>query len=287
MAKLLSGKAVAEELKTALSARAAALAAQGVAPTLAILRLGDDPADENYIKSIRKRAEAVAVGLRQVNVPMDAPEADILAAMDALAANPGVHGILLCQPIPRPVRHLTADLLARLPAEKDVDGATAASAAAMLLGREGFRPCTAEACVTVLDYYGIDCTGKNAVVIGRSNVIGKPAALLLMDRNATVTVCHTRTADLAAETRRADILLCSAGRAGLIGAGHVKPGAVVLDVGANWDPEARKIVGDVRLAEVEPLAEAVTPVPGGVGMVTSSVLMAHVLTAAEKSCSHR
>lgn len=284
MAQILSGKPVAEALKTELLTRSHALQAKGVQPTLAVFRLGDDPADGNYIQSIRRRAEAVGVTLREVNLPADEDSAIILAAMENLAADPTVHGILMCQPLPRAVRSLTEALLARLPAEKDVDGATAASAAALFLGQgEGYHPCTAAACMKMLDFYGIECRGKTAAVIGRSAVIGKPAAMLLLNKNATVTICHTKTADLAAVCRASDIVLASAGCARLVGAEHVKEGAVVLDVGANWDAEAGKIVGDVRFDEVEPLAGAISPVPGGIGMVTASILMEHVISAAENA----
>ena len=279
MEKILSGKPAMQHYVDALKARVEKLS---VKPGLCVVWVGDDPSAESYGASIRRRAEMVGVELRTVNLPGSASQADVLACIDALNADDSVHGVLLYLPLPGALHGCEDTICARLDPKKDVDGVTAASAAALYLGEPGgFAPCTAEACLRVLEYYDVPLAGKNACVVGRSRVIGKPAAMLLLQKNATVTVAHSRTADLAAVTRGADVLIAAAGSAGLITKDHVKPGAVVVDVGANW--QDGKMVGDVRFDEVEPLAAAITPVPGGVGMVTSTVLMEHVITAAEKA----
>ena len=260
----LLGKPVAEALREQLRQRIAALRQRGITPTLAVLHLGNDPAEAAYLQSIRRQCEGIA--LREITVPAEG----LLPAMEALAQDAAVHGILPFLPLPEPLRELERDLLARLPAKKDVDGLTEASAAGVYLGKPvGFTPCTAEACLRLLDAYGIDCTGKHAVVVGRSAVVGKPVAHLLLQRNATVTVCHRKTADLAAETRRGDIVVAAAGCPELLGRDHIRPGAVVLDVGTP--------AGDVQKG----LDATVSPVPGGVGAVTTAVLLEHVVRAAE------
>ena len=216
-------------------------------------------------------------------LPGNVPPQELLAAIDAVNGDASVHGCLLLRPLPSHLREAEAAICSRLLPEKDVDGMTDASAAAVYLGRaEGFAPCTAEAVTVLLDHYGIDCAGKRAVVIGRSPVVGRPAAMLLLARNATVTVCHTRTADLPAVTREADILVTAAGAAGSLTAAHVRPGQTVIDVSANWDAEKNTIVGDADESAAS-VVDAITPVPGGVGAVTSTVLMAHVIRAAERA----
>ncbi|MBQ7565685.1 MAG: cyclodeaminase/cyclohydrolase family protein [Oscillospiraceae bacterium] len=276
-----TGKPVADALNDSLRDRADALRKKGVEPTIALLRVGADPAAENYAASIRRRAAAATVSVREQTLPGTAKRDDVLGAIRALNGDDTVHGILLFLPLPKHLRGDEKAIRAALAPEKDVDGVTAQSAAGTYLGEQrGFTPCTAEACMKMLDFYGYDCTGKRAVVVGRSAVIGKPVSMLLLGRNATVTVCHTRTKDLASETKNADLVLATAGRAGLIGRGHLGPGAVVLDVGANWDAATGTLVGDLQPDAAEVTA-AYTPVPGGVGVVTSTVLMEHVIEAAE------
>ena len=198
-----------------------------------------------------------------------------------MSVDESIHGLLLYLPLPAPLHGNEAEVLKHLAPEKDVDGVTEWSAAKLYLGKvDGFAPCTAEACIRLMDFYGVEFAGKTACVVGRSGVIGKPVAMLLLGRNATVTVAHSKTEDLASAASQADILVACAGRAGLIGAEHVKEGAVVIDVGANWMDG--KIVGDVAFEEAEAVADAISPVPGGVGMVTSTVLMEHVVLAAER-----
>jgi len=265
-----------------LSLRAAALKERGIQPTLAVLRVGEDPAAENYEASIRRRAEMVGVSLRSVTLAETVSLEAVCDAIRTLNDDAAVHGVLLYLPLPGALKGREKEVCACLAPEKDVDGVTETSAAALYLGTgAGYAPCTAEACLRLLEHYEVPLAGARACVVGRSSVIGKPAAMLLLQKNATVTVAHSRTRDLAAVTREAEVLIAAAGSAGLITADHVRPGAVVVDVGANW--QDGKMVGDVVYEDVLPFAGGITPVPGGVGMVTSSVLMEHVLTAAEKN----
>lgn len=273
MAEIWSGKPVAARLTAAVRARADALRARGIVPTLALLRVGDDPDAARYAASICCRAEAASVAVRSENLPETASREDVLRAIAAHNAADEVHGILLFLPLPRRLRADEKAICAAVAPEKDVDGVTPRSAAGTYLGEPwGFTPCTAEACVKVLEHYGFDCAGKRAAVVGRSAVIGKPAAMLLLGRNATVTVCHSVTAELAAETRRAELLIAATGKRGLFGREHLAPGAVVLDVGG----------GELR-ADAAEIAAAYTPAVGGVGAVTSAVLMEHTVRAAENA----
>ena len=289
MAKLLLAKEVTASMAEKLRLRVAALREKGVTPTLAIVRCGENPSDLAYERSACSRAEQVGVAVDKLVLPGDVSKEELLAKLDTLNADDTIHGVLLLRPLPE---HLKADqdeICNRLLAEKDVDCMTDLSNAGVFTGRDpGFAPCTAQACMEILDYYGIDCTGKNAVVIGRSLVVGKPAAMLLLARNATVTVCHTKTADVAAAARNADILVSAAGALGSLTKNHVRPGQVVIDVSVNWDPAkitdkgTGGMAGDAVFSEVEPIVDAITPVPGGVGGVTGAVLISHVVEAAER-----
>lgn len=283
MAKLLTGREAAAALTAALQHRCAALARRGVTPKLVILRCGGDEADGAYLRGALKRGTLCGVDVEVRSLPENVPPQALLDAIDAVNGDASVHGCLLLRPLPPHLRTAEPDICDRLLPEKDVDGMTDASAAAVYLGRaEGFAPCTAEAVTVLLDHYGIDCAGKRAVVIGRSPVVGRPAAMLLLARNATVTVCHTRTADLPAVTREADILVTAAGAARSLTAAHVRPGQTVIDVSASWDAAKNTIVGDADESAAS-VVDAITPVPGGVGAVTSTVLMAHVIRAAERA----
>lgn len=283
MAKLLTGREAAAALTAALQHRCAALARRGVTPKLVILRCGGDEADGAYLRGALKRGTLCGVDVEVRALPENVPPQALLDAIDAVNGDASVHGCLLLRPLPPHLRTAEPDICDRLLPEKDVDGMTDASAAAVYLGRaEGFAPCTAEAVTVLLDHYGIDCAGKRAVVIGRSPVVGRPAAMLLLARNATVTVCHTRTADLPAVTRTADIIVTAAGAAGSLTADHVRPGQTVIDVSVNWDAAQNTAVGDADDSAAS-IVDAVTPVPGGVGAVTSTVLMAHVIRAAERA----
>ena len=290
MAKQLLGKEVVAAMNERLQARVAALKEKGVSPKLAIVRCGADHSDLAYEKGAEKRAALIGVEVQEFLLPEDVTKEALLAQIDAINADDSIHGCLMFRPLPK---HLKADqdeICNRLAAEKDVDCMTDLSNAGVFTGKRlGFAPCTPEACMEILDYYGIDCKGKNAVVIGRSLVVGKPAAMMLMAKNATVTVCHTKTVDTAAIARQADILISAAGVLNSLTKDYVRPGQVVIDVSINWDenkPNAKGgkggIAGDAVYDEVEPIVAAITPVPGGVGCVTTSVLLRHVIEAAER-----
>ena len=277
MARLLTGREAAAALTAELRERAAALALRNVTPRLAILRCGENEADGAYL-----RGALCGVDVAVRTLPETVSRQALLDAIDAVNGDASVHGCLLLRPLPPHLRDAEAEICGRLLPEKDVDGMTDISAAGVYLGRDqGFAPCTAEAVTVMLDYYHIDCAGKRAVVIGRSPVAGRPAAMLLLARNATVTVCHTGTVDLPAVTRTADIIVTAAGAAGSLTAAHVRPGQTVIDVSVNWDAARNAMVGDAD-AGAASVAAAITPVPGGVGAVTSTVLMRHVLRAAER-----
>ena len=290
MAKQLLGKEVNEALVAALQTRTAALKEKGVQPTLGIIRLGENPSDLSYEKGATKRAEEVGVAVKNYILPEDASKEDVLKVIDEVNADASVHGVLMFRPLPK---HLKADqdeICNRLAPCKDVDSMTHMSNAGVFEGQDlGYAPCTPAACMEILDYYGIDCKGKNAVVIGRSLVVGKPAAMMLMGKNATVTVCHTKTVNTAEICKGADIIVTAAGVLNSLTKDFVREGQIVIDVSMNWNPE--KITskgkggmsGDCVFDEVEPIVEAITPVPGGVGAVTTTVLMKHVVEAAEKA----
>ncbi len=292
MAKQLLGKEVTDALNAKLTERASALKAKGVTPTLGILRIGEDPSDLSYERGATKRAELIGIEVQKFLLPGDATKEQVLAAIDELNANDAIHGVLMFRPLPKHLKADTDEICNRLDPKKDVDCMTDLSNAGVFEGRSdlGFAPCTPAACMEILDYYGIDCKGKNAVVIGRSLVVGKPAAMMLMGKNATVTVCHTKTVNTAEICRNADIIVSAAGVLNSLTKDYVREGQVVIDVSINWDenkPNAKgglgAIAGDAVYSEVEPIVAAITPVPGGVGSVTTSVLMKHVIEAAERA----
>ena len=267
MAVILTGKPVADALSADTGRRAGALRQRGVSPRLVILRCGENEADGAYIRGAVKRGALCGVEVELRALPADATAADVREAIREINGDGSVHGCLLLRPLPPPLR-------------EDVDGMTPASAAGVYTGHgQGFAPCTAQACVELLRYYGVEMAGKHAVVIGRSAVVGRPAAMLLLREDAAVTVCHSRTPDTAALTRQADIIITAAGVRSSLTAAHVRPGQTVVDVSVNGDGSA--LCGDADFAAVEPVVDAITPVPGGVGAVTSSVLMAHTVRAAE------
>ena len=289
MAKRLLGKEVNEALVASLQTRTAALREKGITPTLGIIRLGENPSDLSYEKGATKRAEEVGVEVKNFVLPENATKEEVLAVIDQVNADDSIHGVLMFRPLPKHLKNDQDEICNRLAPCKDVDSMTHMSNAGVFEGQDlGYAPCTPAACMEILDHYGIDCKGKNAVVIGRSLVVGKPAAMMLMAKNATVTVCHTRTVNTAEICKNADIIVTAAGVLNSLTADFVRPGQVVIDVSMNWNPE--KITtkgkggmsGDCVFDEVEPIVEAITPVPGGVGAVTTSVLMKHVVEAAEK-----
>ena len=279
MAEILKGAPVAKAISQQVALRAAALTERGITPTLAIVRIGERPDDISYEKGAVKRCDSCGVAVRHVILPADVSQDELISAIEGLNDDPAVHGILMFRPLPRYIDE--AAVCDSIAPEKDMDGVTEGSMAGIFSGSgKGYPPCTAQACIEILDHYGVDLHGKSVTIVGRSNVIGKPAAMLLLGRNATVTVCHTKTADIGAECRRADIIVAAAGKAGVISADHVSPGQIVLDVGINVTPEG-KLTGDVDFDAVEPIVSAITPVPGGVGSVTTAVLVKHVVSAAE------
>jgi methylenetetrahydrofolate dehydrogenase (NADP+)/methenyltetrahydrofolate cyclohydrolase len=281
-ARLIDGTALAQRLRAEVAVRASVLAARGPAPGLAVILVGDDPASAVYVRNkVRACAEA---GVRSVFEKYDATlgEAALLARIDALNADPTVHGILVQMPLPK---HIAPQrVIERIATAKDVDGYSVLSAGELVSGLPGFRPCTPYGCMKLIESTGIDLRGKHAVVIGRSNTVGKPMALLLLQSNATVTICHSATADLGRHTRQADVVVAAVGRRNMLTADMVKPGAVVIDVGMNRD-DAGKLCGDVDFAAVSQVASAITPVPGGVGPMTIAMLLVNTLEAAERAAS--
>ena len=280
MAQRLLGRPVAEAIKEDLARRVAALAEKGVTPRLAVIRLGEDPGDMAYERSILRNCEKLGCAAQSMALPPVISQEALIDRIEQVNADPAIHGCLLLRPLPK---HMdSAKVCDALAPEKDLDGMGCRALGALFAGREdAFAPCTAQACLEMLKYYGIDPAGKRAAVVGRSLVIGRPVGQLLLHADATVTLCHSRTPDLPAVCREADILIVAVGRAGMIGAEHTRPGQVILDVGVN--SVEGKLCGDVRTEEAEETAAAVSPVPGGVGAVTPSVLMAHLVEAAERA----
>ena len=288
MAKQLLGKEVTAAMNEKLQQQVAQLKQQGVTPKLGIIRCGENPSDLSYEKGATSRAELIGVEVEKFVLPADVSKEDLIAQIEALNADDSIHGVLMFRPLPAHLKAEESEICNHLKPEKDIDCMTDLSNAGVFMGKKlGFAPCTPQACMEILDYYGIDCRGKSAVVIGRSLVVGKPAAMMLMAKNATVTICHTKTKDVAAVARQADILVSAAGVLNSLTKDYVRPGQVVIDVSINWDPSKKEgkggIAGDAVFGEVEPIVEAITPVPGGVGSVTTSVLIGHVVEAAQRT----
>lgn len=281
MAELLKGAPVAEALNEKLIQKVTALEARGVTPSLAILRVGERGDDVAYEKGAIKRCEKVGVRVKQVVLPGDVSQDALIQTIRELNADPSIHGVLIFRPLPK---HMDETLVCNtLAPEKDIDGITFGSNAGVFTGSPiGYPPCTPQACMEILDYYGIDPKGKKAVIIGRSLVVGKPAAMMLIQRHATVTICHTRTVDMPAVCRDAELLVVAAGKAKVVDKNYLSPGQIVLDVGINVD-ETGNLCGDVDLEQAGPIVKSITPVPGGVGTVTTSVLVKHVVEAAERA----
>ena len=282
MAELLKGLPVAKALTEELAGRVEALKAQGVTPTLAIVRVGERDDDLSYERGATKRCDAVGIAVRKYVLDAACTQDELMGVIAEVNDDQAIHGCLMFRPLPKTLDEAAA--CAALDPAKDVDCITGGSLFGVFANRSvGFPPCTAEACIQLLDHYGYELTGANVTVVGRSLVIGKPVSMMLQARNATVTMCHTRTRDLAAECRKAEVLVVAAGHIGTVGADAVSAGQTVIDVGINWDEAAGKLCGDVAFDEVEPLVGAITPVPGGVGSVTTAVLAKHVVEAAERT----
>jgi methylenetetrahydrofolate dehydrogenase (NADP+)/methenyltetrahydrofolate cyclohydrolase len=285
MTTLIDGKKIARDVRTRVAEEVAALGgsgpalglAPGLAPGLATILVGDDPASAVYVANKRRAIREAGMVDFHRSLPGTASQAEVAAVIDALAADPAVSGILLQLPLPEGLD--SAALIDRIPVGKDVDGLTTASAGLLARGERGLRPCTPSGVIELLDAEGVALKGAHAVVVGRSQLVGRPMGQLLLQRDATVTVAHRHTTGLAALTRAADVLVVAAGVPGLVGAEHVKPGATVVDVGIHRTPAG--LTGDVRTAEIDGIAGRVTPVPGGVGPMTIAMLMVNTLRAAQ------
>ena len=278
MAQILLGKEVTASLNEEIEEKVKKLKEHQVMPKLGIIRIGEKQDDIAYERNAVKRCEKLSVAYEKFLLPEDVTEEMVIDTIQKLNKAEDIHGVLIFRPLPS---HLDEEkILNTLAVEKDVDGITNLSMAGIFAGKEmGYAPCTASACIRILDHYGIDCTGKKVVVIGRSLVVGKPAAMMLIKKNATVTVCHTRTVDVPSVVKEADIVVVAAGKAGVIDGSYLREGQIVIDVGINVNEEG-KLCGDVNFEEAEKIVEAITPVPRGVGGVTTSILLEHVVDAA-------
>ena len=278
-AVLIDGNALSRELRADVAMRAARLKARGVTPGLAVVLVGDNPASQVYVRNKVKACEDSGLHSVLEKYDADLSEAALLARVDALNNDPAIHGILVQLPLPA---HIDAQkVIEAISPAKDVDGFHIASAGALMTGMPGFWPCTPYGCMKMLESIGYELKGKHAMVIGRSNIVGKPMALMLLQQNATVTICHSGTRDLGALTRQADVIVAAVGKRNVLTADMVKPGAVVIDVGMNRNDEG-KLCGDVDFAGVREVAGWITPVPGGVGPMTITMLLVNTLEAAER-----
>ena len=278
-ANILDGKILSAEIKAEVSRRVASLKERGVTPGLAVILVGDDPASEIYVRNKGKGCEETGMLSRTIRMDAEISQEALEAEIEQLNRDPAIHGILVQLPLPRHLDEQAA--LARILPEKDVDGFHLINAGHLLTGTEGVLPCTPKGAMYMIKSTGLDLTGKEAVVIGRSNIVGKPMAMMLLQENCTVTLCHSRTKDLAEHTRRADILVAAVGKAGFVTADMVKAGAVVIDVGINRVDG--KVCGDVDFEHVKEKAGWITPVPGGVGKMTIAMLLANTADAAERT----
>lgn len=284
MAKLLKGAPVAARLTEETAARAAELGSRGIVPTLCLIRVGERADDLSYERGLLKRAASAGVDVRKVVLDPTCSQGELMVAIFAANEDPAVHGILMFRPLPASLDEVAA--CEAIAPEKDVDCLTSASLARVFTDSgEGYAPCTADAVMHLLSAAGVSLEGARVTVVGRSLVIGRPVAMMLQAANATVTMCHSKTRDLAECCRESDVLVVACGRARMVGADCVRPGQVVVDVGINWDESAGRLVGDVDFGAVEPVVDAITPVPGGVGSLTTAVLMKHVVQAAERAAA--
>lgn len=278
-ATVIDGKETAKTIREELAIETKALAEKGIVPGLTVILVGNDPASESYVKGKIKGCAEVGIRSELICMEPTVTQEELLAEIERLNQNPNVHGILVQLPLPKHIAE-TAVIDAISP-EKDVDGFHPISVGNMLIGNETFLPCTPHGVIELIKRTGTEISGKHAVVVGRSNIVGKPVAMLLLQENATVTVCHSRTPDLAAITRQADILVVAVGKANMVGSEHVKPGTVVIDVGVNRI-DTGKLVGDVKFDEVKEIASHITPVPGGVGPMTITMLLKNTVRSAER-----
>lgn len=281
MATILKGAPVVAAMNKKNAAKCAALKEKGIVPTLAVVRVGQREDDISYERGVTKRCETIGVMVQKIQLPADASQGELLEVIQQINEDDTIHGCLLFRPLPKHMDDRT--IRAALAPEKDIDGITDPSLAGVFTNTPvGFPPCTAQACLEILDYYGVPLSGKRATVVGRSLVVGKPVAMMLDRKNATVTMCNSRTQNLAAICQEADVVVVAMGKMGAIQGDCLRKGQVVVDVGIHVN-EAGKLCGDVAFDEAEPVVEAITPVPGGVGTVTTSVLVGHVVEAALRS----
>ena len=281
-AKLIDGKAVSQKIKVQVKERVEKLAQEGIIPGLAVVLVGENSASLTYVKNKKKTCEALGMRSDLHQFPDTLTEQELLSKIDELNQDPEIHGILVQLPLPQQIDEFK--VISAISPEKDVDGFHPISVGNMMIGKDAFLPCTPHGIMELLSHYGIDPAGKHAVVIGRSNIVGKPIGQLLLQKDATVTYCHSKTKDLAQFTAQADILIAAIGRAKFIDHSFIKPGAVIIDVGMNRD-ENGKLCGDVDFEDVQETAGFVTPVPGGVGPMTIAMLMGNTLESAEKGLS--
>jgi methylenetetrahydrofolate dehydrogenase (NADP+)/methenyltetrahydrofolate cyclohydrolase len=282
-AQLIDGNALAKKIRAEVAERAAALTAKGEQPGLAVILVGDDPASQVYVSHKVKDCESSGVRSVLDRYPATMSEADLLKRIDALNRDGSIHGVLVQMPLPK---HIDPQkVIAAIATTKDVDGFSVLSAGELASGLPGFSPCTPYGCMKLIETTGIDLRGKHAVVIGRSNTVGKPMAQLLLQANATVTICHSATADLGHHTRQADVVVAAVGRRNTLTADMVKPGAVIIDVGMNRKDDG-KLCGDVDFDGVAQVAGWITPVPGGVGPMTRAMLLVNTIEAAERKATH-
>ena len=285
MAKIIDGKEIAKNTREQIAAEVSSFIEKtGVTPGLAVIIVGDDPASQVYVRNKKKACVEAGMNSWVIEMPKETTQDGLMAEIERLKADSNVHGILVQLPLPEGLDE--GAVIAAIPPEKDVDAFHPVNVGKIMLGDYDFLPCTPAGVMRMLEYEGIDPAGKECVVVGRSNIVGKPQALLLLQKNGTVTICHSRTKDLASVTRRADILVVAVGKADFITGDMVKEGAVVIDVGMNRRADG-KLTGDVDFASVEPKAGAITPVPGGVGPMTITMLLRNTLTAAKKSVGER
>ena len=280
MARILSGKEFAARIKEDAARGVAELKAAGVLPRLAVIIVGSDPASEVYVRNKQRTCEELGIRSDHIALPAETTKEELLACIEELNVDPEVHGILVQLPLPAQIAEDEEEILSHIDPRKDVDGFHPVNVGHLVLGAPGLRPCTPAGCIRMLDYAGIPIEGAHAVIIGRSNIVGKPMAHLLLERNATVTICHSRTQNLAAIARTADILVAAVGRPRFVTADMVKPGATVIDVGINRIAP-KQLVGDVDFDAAAAVAGAITPVPGGVGLLTVAMLMENVVQAAK------
>ena len=280
MARILSGKEFAARIKEDAARGVAALKAAGVLPRLAVIIVGSDPASEVYVRNKQRTCEELGIRSDHIALPVETTKEELLACIEELNVDPEVHGILVQLPLPAQIAEDEEEILSHIDPRKDVDGFHPVNVGHLVLGAPGPRPCTPAGCIRMLDYAGIPIEGAHAVIIGRSNIVGKPMAHLLLERNATVTICHSRTQNLAAIAHTADILVAAVGRPRFVTADMVKEGATVIDVGINRIAP-KKLVGDVDFDAAAAVAGAITPVPGGVGLLTVAMLMENVVQAAK------